>query len=88
LDNLVACNCRATNKLAHKTYAVHAFNIFNNVTVKSYLASYGYEVDEDSYALNQAIQWVFRGCIRDRKSMKVTFLSKRMQELFKNWLEN
>lgn len=88
LDNLVACNCRATNKLAHKTYAVHAFNIFNNVTVKSYLASYGYEVDEDSYALNQAIQWVFRGCIRDRKSMKVTFLSKRMRELFKNWLNN
>jgi len=87
-DNLIACNCRATNKLAHKTYAVHAFNIFNNVTVKSYLASYGYEVDEDSYALNQAIQWIFRGCIRDRKSMKVTFLSKRMQELFKNWLDN
>jgi hypothetical protein len=86
-DNLVACNCRATNKLSHKTYAVHAFNIFNNVTVKSYLLSYGYEIDEDSYALNQSIQWVFRGCIRDRKPMKITFLSKRMQELFKNWLQ-
>jgi len=88
LDNLIACNCRATNKLAHKTYAIHAFNIYNNVTVKSYLLSYGYEIDEDGYALNQAIQWVFRGCIRDRKPMKVTFLSKRMQELFKNWLNN
>ena len=87
-DNLVACNCRATNKLSHKTYAIHAFNIYNNVTVKSYLSSYGYEIDEDGYALNQAIQWVFRGCIRDRKVMKVTFLSKRMQELFKKWLDN
>lgn len=86
-DNLVACNCRATNKLAHKTYAIHAFNIYNNVTVKNYLSSYGYEIDEDGYALNQAIQWVFRGCVRERKAMKVTFLSKRMRELFLDWLK-
>jgi hypothetical protein len=88
LDNLVACNCRATNKLAHKTYAIHAFNIFNNVTVKSYLQSYGFEIDEDGFALNQAIQWVFRGCIRERLPMKVTFLSKRMRDLFMNWLDS
>lgn len=87
VDNLVACNMRATNELAHKTYAIHAFNIFNNVTVKSYLNSYGYEVDEEAFALNQEIQWLFRGCIRDGKPMKVTFLSKRMKELFVDWLK-
>jgi len=86
-DNLVACNCRATNKLAHKTYAIHAMNIFNNVTVKSYLLSYGFEINEESFALNQAIQWVFRGCIRERLPMKVTFLSKRMRDLFMDWLD-
>lgn len=88
IDNLVACNCRATNKLAHKTYAIHAFNIFNNVTVKSYLQSYGFEIDEDGFALNQAIQWIFRGCIRERRQMKITFLSKRMRYLFMNWLDS
>lgn len=87
VDNLVACNMRATNELAHKTYAIHAFNIFNNVTVKSYLNSYGYEVDDETFALNQEIQWLFRGCIRDGKPMKVTFLSKRMKELFVDWLK-
>jgi hypothetical protein len=85
-DNMIACNMRATNELAHKTYAIHAFNIFNNVTVKSYLNSYGYDVDEEAFALNQAIQWLFRGCIRDGKPMNVTFLSKRMKELFVEWL--
>ena len=84
---MFCCNCRATNKLAHKTYAIHAFNIYNNVTVKGYLSSYGYDIDEDGYALNQAIQWVFRGCVRERKAMKVTFLSKRMRELFLDWLK-
>jgi hypothetical protein len=56
------------------------------VTVKSYLNSYGYDVDEEAFALNQSIQWLFRGCIRDGKPMKVTFLSKRMKELFLEWL--
>lgn len=85
-EGLIACNCRATNDYAHKKYAIHAFNIYVNVTVKSYLSSYGYEIDEDGYALNQVIQWVFRGCIRKREPMKITLLSKRINELFKQWL--
>jgi hypothetical protein len=86
IDNLIACNCRATNLYSHKTYAIHAFNIFSNLTVKSYLNGYGYDINEDSYALNQSIQWLFRGCIRNSLPMKVTFLSKRMNNLCKNWL--
>jgi len=86
MENLIACNCRATNDYEDKLYCIHAFNIYMNVTVKSYLSGYGYEVNEDDYALNQAIQWVFRGCVRKRKVMKVTFLSKRMSVLFKEWL--
>lgn len=86
LENLVPCNCRATNDFAYKKYAIHAFNLYSNVTVKSYLAGYGYEVDEDSYALNLVIQWLFRGCIRERQPMKVTFLSSRIRGIFKHWL--
>lgn len=84
--NLLSFNIRATNDFKHKTYAIHALNVFSNVTVSSYLKGYGFVIDEDAYALNTAIQWVFRGCIRERKTMKVTFLSKRMNAIFKDWL--
>jgi hypothetical protein len=85
-SNLLAFNIRATNDFKDKTYAIHALNVFSNVTVSSYLKGYGFVIDEDAYALNTAIQWLFRGCIRERKKMKVTFLSKRMNAIFKEWL--
>jgi hypothetical protein len=86
VSNFVPCNARATNKYQTKELALHGMNVFMNATVKSYLRSYGQEVDEDAYALNQAIQWIFRGCIRKQKPMKVLFLSKRMKMLFTDWL--
>ena len=87
-ENHVPYNCRSTNNYRDKTYAIHAYNIYSHVTVKSYLKSYGYEVDDDITALNHLIQWLFRGCIRDRKPMKVSFLSSRMKSLFSAWLED
>lgn len=85
-SNLLSFNIRATNDYQDKEYAIHALNVFSNVTVSSYLKGYGFMIDEDAYALNTAIQWLFRGCIRKREKMKVTFLSKRMNTLFKEWL--
>jgi len=84
--NLLPFNIRATNEYAHKSYAIHALNVFCNLTVSSYLKGYGYIVDEDAYALNTAIQWLFRGRLRNREKMKVTFLSARMNAVFKEWL--
>lgn len=86
-SNLLSFNIRATNDYEDKEYAIHALNVFSNVTVSSYLKGYGFIINEDAYALNTAVQWLFRGCIRKReKRMKVTFLSKRMNALFKEWL--
>lgn len=85
-SNLLSFNIRATNDYHDKEYAIHALNVFSNVTVSSYLKGYGFVIDEDAYALNTAIQWLFRGCIRKREKMKITFLSKRMNVLFKEWL--
>lgn len=85
-NNLLSFNIRATNNYKDKTYAIHALNVFTNVTVSSYLKGYGFIIDEDAYALNTMIQWLFRGCLRERRKMKVTILSKRMNVLFKEWL--
>lgn len=85
-SNMLSFNIRATNDYCTKTYAIHALNVFSNVTVSSYLKGYGFVFDEDAYALNTMLQWLFRGCVRERQKMKVTILSKRMSILFKEWL--
>lgn len=87
-NNHVAFNCRATNLLSHKKHAIHAYNIFVHTTVKSYLSSYGFAVNEESYALNTMIQWLFRGCIRNREPMKISILSSRMKTLLSTWLDD
>lgn len=84
--SFLSCNTKATNAYAHKTLAIHAFDLHPNVNVLSYLQSYGCTVDQEKYALNLLIQWLFRGCIRKGEKMKVAILSKRMNTIFKNWL--
>lgn len=80
---------RSTNNYADKQLAVHAYNLFPNLSVKVYLQDSGFVCDDDIYALNMLLQWLFRGCIRKKDStdvLKVCILSKRMQTLFKMWL--
>jgi len=82
----IACNTRATNDYADRTLVIHSYNLFPNVAVKSYLQDQGLVCDDDTYALNMLIQWVFRGCIRDHKHMDIAILSGRMNTIFMNWL--
>jgi hypothetical protein len=80
---------RSTNNYANKQLAVHAYNLFPNLSVKVYLQDSGFVCDDDIYALNMLLQWLFRGCIRKKDSndvLKVCILSSRMQTLFKLWL--
>lgn len=88
MSNFVACNARSTNKFAYKKLAVHAYNLFPNQAVKAFIQGQGLKVNDDVYALNMMLQWLFRGCIRDSNggTMKVSILSKRMNTLFKEWL--
>ena len=84
----LACNIRSTNMYKEKKLAVHAYNLFPNQSVKAFIQGQGYVVNDDVYALNMLLQWLFRGCIRDSsdEKMKVAILSKRMNTLFKCWL--
>jgi hypothetical protein len=84
----IACNTRATNDYADRTLVLHSYNLFPNVSVKSYLQDQGLICNDDTYALNMLIQWVFRGCIRDHKPMNICVLSSRMNTIFKDWLLN
>ena len=84
----IACNARSTNVYESKKLAVHAYNLFPNQAVKAFIQGQGFVVNDDVYALNMMLQWLFRGCIRKKgtEKMKVAILSKRMSTLFKDWL--
>lgn len=84
----IACNARSTNKYADKELAVQAYNLFPNQSVKAFIQGQGKVVDDDVFALNMMLQWLFRGCIRKKgtEKLKVAILSKRMSVLFKDWL--
>lgn len=85
-DNFVSCSTRSTNKFNYKTLGVHAYNLYVQLPVKIYMQEQGFICDDDTYALNMLLQWLFRGCIRDGKPMKVAVLSKRMNTLLIQWL--
>lgn len=84
------CGARATNDYASKSVALHAYNRYVNLVVKSYLQDYGLELDaipdDDQFALSEMIQWIWRTRIRENEPIDLYILPKRMETLFKNWL--
>lgn len=88
LSPFLPCNTRATNKYMDRWLCMYACNIFKNPIEVRYLKKQGIEVDEDSYALSEMLQFVWRGCIRKGEPMKVLVLSKRMRDLLEGWLND
>lgn len=86
-DTFLYCSAKATNDYAHKTVLVHAYNRYCNVPVKSYLHDYGSPVSDDSVALSELIQWIWRSAIRNDEKITIYFLSNRMERLLKEWLK-
>ena len=89
-DVFLYCGARATNDYADKSVALHAYNRYVNLVVKSYLQDYGLELDavpdDDQFALSEMIQWIWRTRIRKDEPVELYILPKRMEKLFKDWL--
>lgn len=79
---------RATNDYANRYAAIHAYNRYPNLAVKTYLQEQGAFISDDSFALAELIQWFFRTAIRnpDGPKVKLHIVSPRMDKLFKDWL--
>ena len=48
---------------------------------------YDAELDEDAYALSEMLQLIWRSRIRNGENINVYIPSKRMRDLFKEWLD-
>ena len=84
----LACNTRATNNYDEKDLLIHCYDLHPNVSVKAYLQDAGFDCDDKNYAINMIVQWLYRGAIRNQKPMRLCVMSKRMQKLLFEWLNN
>jgi hypothetical protein len=81
-------NTKATNDYAHKTTLVYGLNRYMDVPVKQYLESRGVTVNEDLWALNEMLQWIFRSAIRNDEPIFIYVPNSRMRELLLDWTEH
>jgi hypothetical protein len=84
----LASNTRATNLYKDRELCLYLINVYPNVGVQHYLTDYLEPIDKDKYALSEMLQFIWRGCVRDNKPMKLYIASARMKGLFKDWLES
>lgn len=83
----LSATMRATNLYKHKKVMIHCYDRYPHISVSSYLQDFGVAVDNQVFALSELLQWAWRGCIRDDQPMTLAIGSKRMYNLFKEWLE-
>lgn len=79
-------NMRASNEYRKKTSIAYPVNRFVNPCIKSFFATKGIYIDEDSYALSEMLQFIWRSAIRDGKEIWVYLPSIRMRSLLEEWI--
>lgn len=85
-NSFVPISIRATNEYRGTTAVAYLANRYMVPTLKHFFEKSGIEVDEESFALSELIQFVYRSAIRDGRPITVYIPSKRMRDLFVDWL--
>lgn len=86
--SFTAFNLRATNDYRGRTALAYCVNVFMNPFEKRYLSEHGVDPHEDEYALSCMVQWVWRSAIRDGGEIQLYCPSRRMRELFTDWMDS
>jgi hypothetical protein len=90
----VAFNVRATNNYRHKKNLAYVLNVFPHTSLTMYIQDKGLSIDEDEFALQMLIQWIWRSRIRDYnkpdedRKINLYLPSSRMRELLLAWLDS
>lgn len=85
--NFVSCTARATNNYKNATVVVYAVNRFQKPDIKQFFEEREHIVyNEELFALQEMIQFIWRSAIREGQAIHVYVPSKRMRDIFKNWL--
>ena len=86
--NFVSCTARATNDYKEATVIVYAVNRFQRPNIKQFFEEkQGIIYNEELFALQEMLQFIWRSAIREGKQIHVYIPSKRMRDMFLEWLQ-
>ena len=83
----VSLGARATNDYVDKKNLAYCANIFLNPYLELFFHKNGVTVDEETYALSELIQWIYRSQIRRGDEIYLYLPSSRMRSILIKWLE-
>lgn len=86
-DSFLQICSRATNDYRNKTDVAYMANRFIDKDIAKFFAWRNIKIDQDTYALSEMLQWIWRSAIRDEKPIRLYIPSKRMRELFIKWMD-
>jgi len=81
----IPCVSRATNDYSHKTTLAYLLNRYLSPLDTGFFEDKGITIDENTWALSELLQWIFRSCLRNKKKIHLYLPSLRMRNLLKNW---
>lgn len=82
----IGCSVKATNRYRDSIALVYAVNMFLQPDIKKFFSENQIEIDEDKWATESMIQWIWRSAIRDQKEIWIYIPSSRMRNLLKDWI--
>lgn len=85
-SGFISLGTRATNDYINKQALAFCANIFLNPIVANFFYAKNVKVDEDTYALSELLQWIWRSQIRTGKEIGIYIPSSRMRQLLTEWL--
>lgn len=85
-DTFVPFNERATNGRAGKHYLCYLYNAYPFPGVEATVGVHKIKYNRDRYALYVLIQWIWRSAIRKGEKIYIYLPSKRMRNIFEDWL--
>lgn len=80
-------NSRATNAYKDRTCVAYCLNKYINSVVKIFFNGKGVKTDEDTYAVSEMLQFIWRSAVREGNEIWVYVPSSRMRQLLKDWIE-
>ncbi|UOQ86206.1 hypothetical protein [Gracilibacillus salinarum] len=80
-------NARATNLYGDKRAMAYIFNRYMNQDIKVFFQDNGVSISDDTYAVGELLQWIYRSRIRNGEPVELYLPSSRMRKLLKDWAE-
>lgn len=81
-------NLRSTNKYKDRFKLAYTVNRFLNPIIKGFFLMRDVRVNEDLLSVSELLQWIWRSGIRTGEEIYIYIPSKRMRDLFIQWLND